>query len=92
MSVQDIECQVLQRWIGSAYCTGRKESEKVDSEENVQDCRDSQIHFRFLFRIHRHISNLEILLVVPLMGEVAKLIVDEIDRLDKEGAEWKQVI
>lgn len=30
--------------------------------------------------------------VVPLMGEVAKLIVDEIDRLDKEGAEWKQVI
>ena len=30
--------------------------------------------------------------VIPLMGEVAKLIVDEIDRLDKEGAEWKQVI
>ena len=30
--------------------------------------------------------------VVPLMGEVAKLIVGEIDRLDKEGAEWKQVI
>ena len=30
--------------------------------------------------------------VVPLMGEVAKLIIDEIDRLDKEGAEWKQVI
>ena len=30
--------------------------------------------------------------VVPLMGEVAKLIVDEIERLDKEGAEWKQVI
>ena len=26
-----------------------------------RDCRDSRIHLRFLFRIHRHISNLEIL-------------------------------
>lgn len=30
--------------------------------------------------------------VVPLMGEVAKLIINKIDRLDEEGTEWKKVI
>lgn len=30
--------------------------------------------------------------VVPLMGEVAKLIINKIDRLDEEGTGWKKVI
>ena len=38
-----------------------KESEKVDSERMCKIAGIPRIHLRFLFRIHRHISNLEIL-------------------------------